>query len=173
MSDSSNLAAQLAGLSDAELAAVVGAATDGRAGLAELHAVAIAVAATVGHSPGVTDVTPDTDLSSDIPPSSAGPAVPDTFGQVELGAMVTGGPVPPTGMPSSPGIGGYTNSGVPTFESVRDKVEQRYGTAQGMNELDRQTPVGRSVDEQWDAREKAARERLEQIRKSVHGNDSD
>ncbi|MVU83169.1 hypothetical protein GPX89_38760 [Nocardia sp. ET3-3] len=89
------------------------------------------------------------------------------------GPVVTGVPVPPAGIPSAPGIGGYTNTGVPTFESVRDKVEQRYGTSQGMGELDRQTPVGRSVEEQWDARAKAARERLEQIRKSVHGNDSE
>ncbi|WP_425298238.1 PspA/IM30 family protein, partial [Nocardia abscessus] len=80
---------------------------------------------------------------------------------------------PPPGMPSAAASGGYSASGVPTFESVRDKVEQRYGTAQGMGELDRQTPAGRSVDEQWQAREKAARERLDRIRKSLRDNDVD
>ncbi|MTE13829.1 hypothetical protein GLP40_13740 [Nocardia sp. CT2-14] len=90
-----------------------------------------------------------------------------------VGPVVSGIPVPPAGIPTAPSIGGYTSAGVPTFESVRDKVEQRYGISQGMGELDRQTPVGRSVEEQWDARAEAARERLEQIRKSVHGNDSE
>ncbi len=169
MSDAKDLGSELAGLPDAELAAVVVAATEGRAGLAALHAVAESVAATVGHAPTVIDVTPDTQDEAFAPP----PAVPDTFEQVGGGPEVAGGPVPPAGIPAAPGIGGYTGSGVPTFESVRDKVEQRYGTAQGMGELDRQTPVGRSVEEQWDARGKAARERLEQIRKSMHGNDSD
>ncbi|MFF2557002.1 PspA/IM30 family protein [Nocardia sp. NPDC058058] len=169
MSDARDLGSELAGLPDAELAAAVEQATEGRAALAALHAVAASVAATVGHAPAVIDVTPDTEAESELPPV----ALPDTFGQVEGGPVVTGVPVPPAGIPVAPGIGGYTNTGVPTFESVRDKVEQRYGTAQGMGELDRQTPVGRSVEEQWDAREKAARERLEQIRKSVHGNDSD
>ncbi len=156
-------------LPDAELAAVVGAATDGRAGLAALHEVALSVAATVGHAPNVDDVMPATSP----PLGSPRALVTDTFQQVGTGPVVDAELVPPAGMPSAPGAGGYANNGVPTFESVRDKVEQRYGTAQGMSELDSQTPVGRSVEEQWDAREKAARERLEQIRKSVHGNDKD
>ncbi|WP_280484682.1 hypothetical protein [Nocardia cyriacigeorgica] len=42
-----------------------------------------------------------------------------------------------------------------------------------MGELDRQTPAGRSADEQWQAREEAARERLEQIRKSLRDNDDE
>lgn len=73
--------------------------------------------------------------------------------------------------PAVGGDGWIFARGVPTFESVRDRVEQRFGTAQGMSELDRQTPAGRSADEQWEAREKAARERLDRIRKSLHGND--
>ncbi|MDM2036712.1 hypothetical protein PP334_22590, partial [Mycobacteroides abscessus] len=31
---------------------------------------------------------------------------------------------------------GYTDSGVPTFESVREKIESRSGTAAGSAELD-------------------------------------
>ncbi|MEC3919822.1 PspA/IM30 family protein [Nocardia sp. CDC160] len=169
MSDAKELVALLAQLPDAELAAVVAAASEGKAGLAALHAVAQSLAATLGHAPDVIDVTPDTLPTEGYSQSETAGA----SGQVGAGPVVTGIPVPPAGMPDAGPIGGYTNSGVPTFESVRDKVEQRYGTSQGMGELDRQTPVGRSVEEQWDARAKAARERLEQIRKSVHGNDSE
>ncbi|WP_246023223.1 PspA/IM30 family protein [Nocardia yunnanensis] len=169
MSDAKELAALLAQLPDAELAAVVEFASDGRAGLAALHAVAQSLAATLGHAPDVIDVTPDTLPGEGYPQSETD----GVSGQVGTGPMGVGIPVPPAGIPTAPGIGGYTNTGVPTFESVRDKVEQRYGTSQGMGELDRQTPVGRSVEEQWDARAKAARERLEQIRQSMQGNDSE
>ena len=58
-------------------------------------------------------------------------------------------------------------SGVPTFESVREKIETRYGTAIGAAELDAETPEGRTVEEQYDARQRAAAERLAQIRESM------
>ncbi len=63
---------------------------------------------------------------------------------------------------------GYTPGGVPTFESVREKIETRYGTAIGATELASETPEGRSVEEQYEERQRAAAERLEQIRKSMH-----
>ena len=63
---------------------------------------------------------------------------------------------------------GYTPGGVPTFESVREKIETRYGTAIGATELAAETPEGRSVEEQYEERQRAAAERLEQIRKSMH-----
>lgn len=62
---------------------------------------------------------------------------------------------------------GYTPDGVPTFDSVREKIETRYGTAAGAHELAADTPEGRSVEEQYEAREKAAAERLAQIRESM------
>lgn len=62
---------------------------------------------------------------------------------------------------------GYTDSGVPTFESVREKIETRYGTAVGSQELASETPEGRRVEEEYEARQKAAAERLEQIRRSM------
>ena len=93
-------------------------------------------------------------------------------------------PVPPNSVvdaeivdPSSPALPinpitpDYTGTGVPTFTHVRDKIEERIGRAIGSEELAHETPAGRSVQEQWDAREKAAKERLDQIRKSLH-NDS-
>ncbi|MFF0612596.1 PspA/IM30 family protein [Nocardia tengchongensis] len=169
MSDAQEIVALLAQLPDAEFAAVVAAASDGRAGLAALHAVAQSLTDTLGHAPDVIDVTPDTlPVESYSQSETVG-----VSGQVGAGPVATGIPVPPAGIPTGPAAGGYTAAGVPTFESVRDKVEQRYGTSQGMGELDRQTPVGRSVEEQWDARAKAARERLDRIRKSMHGNDSE
>ena len=63
---------------------------------------------------------------------------------------------------------GYSDSGVPTFESVQEKIETRFGTALGSAELAAETPEGRTVDEQYEARQKAAAERLEEIRASMH-----
>jgi phage shock protein A len=74
-------------------------------------------------------------------------------------------PSPP---PAEPVDTGYTPGGVPTFESVREKIETRYGTAIGASELAADTPEGRTVEEQYDARQRAAAERLAEIRKSMH-----
>jgi phage shock protein A len=62
---------------------------------------------------------------------------------------------------------GYTSSGVPTFDSVREKIESRYETSIGAAELDAETPEGRDVDEQFEARQRAAADRLSQIRESM------
>ena len=74
-------------------------------------------------------------------------------------------------MPDEPGNTqpdpGYDNAGVPTFESVREKIETRYATAQGASELDAETAEGRSVEEQYEERQRAAAERLAQIRESM------
>lgn len=61
----------------------------------------------------------------------------------------------------------YDGTGVPTFESVREKIEGRYATAQGAAELDADSAEGRSVEEQYEERERAAAERLAQIRESM------
>jgi phage shock protein A len=63
---------------------------------------------------------------------------------------------------------GYDSAGVPTFESVREKIETRYGTSLGAAELDAETAEGRSVEEQYQARQQAAADRLAEIRKSMH-----
>ncbi|MFD3746883.1 PspA/IM30 family protein [Nocardia sp. NPDC058633] len=163
MSETSELLGRMAALPDGELVSVLRAAVAGRPGLG---AVAAALAqAEIGHAETGSPVTLDTDVvDADVVPVASG----------QVGGTMPVPPVP-SGLPA-PGAptatGGYSTSGVPTFDSVRDKVEQRFGTAQGMDELDRQTPAGRNVDEQWEAREKAARARLDQIRKSVQSNDS-
>lgn len=77
-------------------------------------------------------------------------------------------------MPDEPGTSdatppdpGYDSAGVPTFESVREKIETRYGTALGAAELAAETPEGRDVEEQYEERQRAAAERLAQIRESM------
>jgi hypothetical protein len=70
-------------------------------------------------------------------------------------------------VPVPPEDTGYTAAGVPTFDSVRERIETRYGTAIGSAELAADTPQGRSAEEQYEARQKAAAERLEEIRASM------
>lgn len=77
------------------------------------------------------------------------------------------GPVP------EPADTGYTAAGVPTFDAVREKIETRYGTALGASELAAETPGGRSVEEQYEQRQQAAAERLQQIRESMRDRDDD
>ena len=79
-------------------------------------------------------------------------------------------PAPP---PVEPVETGYTPGGVPTFDSVREKIETRYGTAIGSTELASETPEGRAVEEQYEARQRAAAERLAEIRKSMHPDEDD
>jgi len=76
-------------------------------------------------------------------------------------------PATAAAVPVEPADTGYTASGVPTFDSVREKIETRYGTAIGAAELAAETPEGRTVEEQYDARQRAAAERLAQIRESM------
>jgi phage shock protein A len=71
--------------------------------------------------------------------------------------------------PAQPEHTGYTAGGVPTFESMREKIETRYGTAIGAAELDAESAEGRTIEEQYDARQRAAAKRLEEIRESMRG----
>lgn len=76
-------------------------------------------------------------------------------------------PTPGSTAPVEPVDSGYTPGGVPTFDAVREKIETRYGTAIGASELAAETSEGRSVAEQYDERQRAAAERLEQIREQM------
>jgi phage shock protein A len=66
---------------------------------------------------------------------------------------------------------GYDNAGVPTFESVREKIESRYATAVGGSELDAETPEGQAVEEQYEERQRAAAERLAEIREAMRNDE--
>ena len=64
---------------------------------------------------------------------------------------------------------GYTDNGVPTFESVREKIETRSGTAAGSAELDAESEEGRGLEEQFEARSRAAADRIEEIARMLAG----
>jgi len=64
---------------------------------------------------------------------------------------------------------GYTDGGVPTLDYVRDKIESRYATALGMEELVGDTDQARSLAEQEEKRKEAAAAKLEEIRRSLGG----
>lgn len=88
----------------------------------------------------------DDQTPSGTGPSAPAPAVPDT---------------------------GYTDAGVPTLDGVREKIESRYGTAIGATELAEaelaaQSPEARTAAKQYEAQQKAAAEKLEEIRASMH-----
>ena len=100
----------------------------------------------------------------------AGEATPIEAEATEPKPAETTTPAPP---PAEPVDTGYTPGGVPTFESVREKIETRYGTAIGASELAAETPEGRTVEEEYDARQRAAAERLAEIRKSMHPEEGD
>ena len=70
--------------------------------------------------------------------------------------------------PAEPPATDYRD-GVPTFDFVRDKIEGRVATAAGSTELADESEAGRSVAQQQEDRDAAARERLEQIRRSLRG----
>ena len=89
-------------------------------------------------------------------------AEPDEIIDAEIVPDPAPGPLPAAQIDT-----GYTPDGVPTFEGVREKIETRIGTAIGSTELASETPQGRRVEEQYEARQKAAAERLAQIRASM------
>jgi hypothetical protein len=74
-------------------------------------------------------------------------------------------PAPPAAARPDPD---YTPGGVPTLDYVRDKIESRYATALGATELAEESAKGREIEEQLAERDEAAKDRLEQIRKSLH-----
>jgi len=115
--------------------------------------------------PDVTPAGPDTPSVPDVP---AGPDIPDVP-PIEPEPMPDpdGGPAGEFRAPTVEEITGYTADGVPTFDSVREKIEQRSATALGAEELAHASGPGRSLDEQYEDRRAAAAERLAEIRRSL------
>lgn len=58
----------------------------------------------------------------------------------------------------------YIEGGVPTFDYVRDRIERRAAVADGSIEP---APETASIDEQIAERDPAARDKLEEIRRSL------
>lgn len=75
----------------------------------------------------------------------------------------TGPSAPPPTVPDT----GYNDAGVPTLDGVREKIETRYGTAIGATELAEETPEARTAAQRYEAQQKAAAEKLEEIRASM------
>lgn len=75
-------------------------------------------------------------------------------------------PVTPAA-PQPPPAADYDDHGVPSLDYVRDKIEGRFATSVGMGELAAETPQGRSLEKQEAEREKAAKAKLEEIRRSL------
>ena len=82
---------------------------------------------------------------------------------VEENKDLTAAPPPP--VPA----GDYTEGGVPTFDFVRDRIENRVATSIGSQELADATPEGKAVEDQFETRKKAGLSKLEEIRRSMRG----
>ncbi|RVW05765.1 PspA/IM30 family protein [Rhodococcus xishaensis] len=145
-SGSGDVLARLRQLSDADLLAIVLVTTAERPGLSPVHAAAAALSAS--------------GLGPDYPPDPTRPAVPP---EIPPPLTTASGTVPGSGHTAPD----YTDGGVPTFERVRDRIEERFGTALGSEELERGSRAGRDVEEKWQAREKAAHDKLDEIRRSM------
>lgn len=77
--------------------------------------------------------------------------------------------VSPGGGPATPVFpeADYTGAGVPSFDYVRDRIEKRFTTAAGARELAEDAPHAAELDQQAAERERAGREKLEEIRRSM------
>ena len=73
---------------------------------------------------------------------------------------------PPEPRPDDTPSADYVD-GVPTFDFVRDKIEGRHATALGTTELADESAAGRSLAQQEEDRDTAARKRIEEIRRSL------
>lgn len=63
----------------------------------------------------------------------------------------------------------YDEHGVPTLDYVRDKIEGRYATSLGSTELAEGSAAARSIEQQEAEREQAAKAKLDEIRRGLHG----
>jgi len=73
--------------------------------------------------------------------------------------------VPP--QPQQPPDPDYDEQGVPSLDYVRDKIEGRFATSLGSTELAEGTPEARSLEEQQAQREKLAKAKLDEIRRTL------
>ncbi len=84
---------------------------------------------------------------------------------VEDGTALAASPQPPPVAPTFD----YSDAGVPTFDYVRDRIENRVATSIGSTELAGESPQGKAVEDQFAERERAGRDKLEEIRRQMRG----
>jgi hypothetical protein len=106
------------------------------------------------------------------PPATAGAEYPDapaTTGAEHpgTGAGAAGVAATPVTNPATD----YTDAGVPTLGYLQDKIDRRYGTALGATELAEAGDEAKAQQQAAVDREQAARDRLAEIRRSLHGDD--
>ena len=121
---------------------------------------------------------PEDSTPSQPPTLPTQPKIPATQDPERTGAVAAATPAPPLAdaatdsalppVPTTVPDTGYTADGVPTFDGVREKIETRYGTALGSTELAEETNESRAAAQQYEARQKAAEEKLAEIRASMH-----
>lgn len=75
--------------------------------------------------------------------------------------------LPEAGAPSAAEVTGYTGAGVPTFDHIRDKIDRRAATALGAQELAEALAPEPDPAHDLRARQRAAKDKLEQIRRSM------
>jgi hypothetical protein len=105
----------------------------------------------------------------DEPKGPASESAPEPAGEPKSAEVSTTKPAATTLPPVSvakPDTG-YTPAGVPTLGGVRDKIETRYGTALGATELAEETTEVRAASQRYEAVQKAAADKLEEIRSSM------
>lgn len=166
-------------------------AVSGRSALAPVHAAASALLAELDTTRAAPSTVPPGDIPDVDVPQTTKPTIDqplgDPPGYSPLGGMpaqvrpgvIDAELVDDSGIDGAIGGGvssgfsnhesptGFTDQGVPTWDSVRDKVEGRTTTALGQEELDHATPAGHTLDEQWNEREAAGRKKLDEIRQSM------
>lgn len=114
----------------------------------------------------------DSTQPDSIQPDSATPAPTPHASTPAAPTPAASSPVPPVVAPPVVEVDtGYTAAGVPTLEGVREKIETRYGTALGATELAEATPEARTATERYEAQQKAAAEKLAEIRDSMRAPD--
>ncbi|TWS19931.1 hypothetical protein FK529_07215 [Tsukamurella asaccharolytica] len=101
------------------------------------------------------------------PNTEPAPTEPGTASSEPIEAEIVD--LPPSGpvAPSYEEVTGYTSAGVPTFDHVREKIERRTTTAVGAEELAHGTAAGQDAERAFAEREKAAKAKLEEIRRSL------
>ena len=122
------------------------------------------------------DIAPiDTADEADIPTEDAADAVtlaPPTASPsssaASFGVSGPGSASPSVVLPPAD----YSQAGVPSLDFVRDKIEGRYAQSLGSTELAQETPEARTFEEQAAKRADAAKDKLEEIRRSLRGDSS-
>ncbi|WOC13855.1 hypothetical protein [Gordonia sp. MP11Mi] len=100
-------------------------------------------------------------------PDGAAEGEPDYIDAEIVEAATSPDFTPTVHAPTVEEVTGYTESGVPTFDFVRDKIDHRTATADGGQFLAESGPEAAVLDEAMAARDDAAKRKLDEIRKSM------